>query len=305
MLFAWGVVPPTASANSLVSSDQLEFAFQGISIGDSATDVTSTLGEPQRTTVSRYGFEWRTYHNNYNDFVMVGIDDQDKVVGLYSNSTNWTSKSGIHVGSSQTEVREAFGTPLTYIFKSGTNYKIDDCTKCDVYQLENSYATVFYDQYQDYQVTSTLLIDYDVEQAFRWYDALNVPNLEESLRVQNFDLVNAVRVREGLTPYIWDDKIAGTAQDHSEDMATNNFYSHVNKNGEGVADRVKQDGISFKVVGENIAMLPRSAIYVHEGWMNSSGHRSNILGSYQYIGVGVAANRGGNLYWTQDFYTSP
>lgn len=68
-------------------------------------------------------------------------------------------------------------------------------------------------------------------------------------------------------------------------------------------DRMEKAGIFYRAAGENIAVGYRNAVSAHEGWMNSPGHRENILGDYEYIGVGIVFGGEYQVYYTQDFYT--
>ena len=129
-----------------------------------------------------------------------------------------------------------------------------------------------------------------------------------------FDLVNAERETAGVNPLSWSDALAELAKAHSNDMCDRGFFSHVNPEGEGPSDRGRAGHAGsytftpcvpdpFYGVAENIAMGYSGASQVMEGWMNSPGHRANILnGSYTHIGVGQCDNCG--KHWTQCFGTS-
>ncbi|MFM1655740.1 CAP domain-containing protein [Brevibacillus sp. B_LB10_24] len=67
-------------------------------------------------------------------------------------------------------------------------------------------------------------------------------------------------------------------------------------------DRMKKDGIIYKQASENIAAGQTSAIFAHESWMNSAGHRKNILGDYSRLGVGMSFGGTYSTYYTQNFY---
>ena len=110
-------------------------------------------------------------------------------------------------------------------------------------------------------------------------------------------LVNAERTKNGLNALQLDGALSKVAEAHSKDMATRNFFSHTNPDGLSPFDRIKNAGISYKTAGENIAMGQKSAEQVVEAWMNSEGHRKNILNaSFTKMGLGHVNN-----YWTQLF----
>ncbi len=115
-------------------------------------------------------------------------------------------------------------------------------------------------------------------------------------------LVNVERAKNGLAALSIDASITKTATLKSQDMAKNNYFSHTSPTYGSPFDLMKQYGVSYRTAGENIAMGQTSPAQVMNGWMNSPGHRANILkSSYTKIGVGVAQNANGTYYWTQHF----
>lgn len=114
-------------------------------------------------------------------------------------------------------------------------------------------------------------------------------------------LVNEERAKEGLAPLTLDSKLSDVARAHSKDMAKNTFFDHTNLRGESPFDRMHNAGITYRTAGENIAAGQVSAEEVMISWMNSPGHRANILNpDYKYIGVGYYKGNG-RPYWTQCF----
>jgi uncharacterized protein YkwD len=96
-------------------------------------------------------------------------------------------------------------------------------------------------------------------------------------------------------------KLTNAAQAHSVDQAQHNTMSHDGSNGSTPWDRSKAAGYNF-AIGENVAMGYRDAAAVMDGWMNSPGHRANILNcDAKAIGVGLAKASDGSPYWTQMF----
>lgn len=138
---------------------------------------------------------------------------------------------------------------------------------------------------------------------------------------------NQERGRNGLSALTWDSALATVARDHSKDMARNDFFSHENPAGEDPTARAEMHGYptrksigggSYMIgIGENIGKMPTGNVVGHgyvsndaksvaqalvEDWMNSPGHRQNILNSgYDRLGVGVAYD-GTYYYSTQDFF---
>lgn len=117
------------------------------------------------------------------------------------------------------------------------------------------------------------------------------------------ELVNVERAKHSLSALSWSDELAKVARAHSQDMLSRNFFSHTNPDGKSPFDRIKASGISYRSAGENIAAGQRTPEEVVEAWMNSDGHRANILNSsYTKLGVGYVSGNGAyGTYWTQNF----
>ncbi|EJW19835.1 CAP domain-containing protein [Paenibacillus alvei] len=274
---------------------------QGVSMGMSEKQLIERLGQPARKDLSEYGFQWYIYNQDYKQYVQVGVRNHE-VVALYTNAKG--SYGGIGFGATKQEVAAAFGTSLSSIKKGNTIYHYrDNGGKYSLHKVGNAYATVFYDLNQRGTVTAVQFISEEVELSFKGYFGTPSEQLRTSFEQQVFDLANAVRVRNGEKPLQWNDKIAGTARKHSGDMGRRNFFDHNNPDGKSPFDRIKADGIVYKSAGENIAAGQTSAIFVHENWMNSKGHRANILGGFSSIGVGVYFGGPSKVYYTQNFFT--
>lgn len=127
---------------------------------------------------------------------------------------------------------------------------------------------------------------------------------------QVVELTNIERAKEGLKPLTLNSQLVDAAQDHSSDMAQDDFFSHTGADGSDVGSRVQDSGYQYSAAGENIAAGQTTAEEVVEGWMNSPGHRANILNpNFTEIGIGYEylENDTGsvnyNHYWTQVFGT--
>jgi uncharacterized YkwD family protein len=113
------------------------------------------------------------------------------------------------------------------------------------------------------------------------------------------DLTNQERAKNGLPALKVDLTLSKMAHEKSRDMSANNYFSHTSPSYGSPFDMMKKYGITYRSAGENIAMGQRTPEEVVKGWMNSEGHRKNILSSnFNYIGVGYVSQ--GN-YWTQEF----
>ena len=131
---------------------------------------------------------------------------------------------------------------------------------------------------------------------------LNIPQLDKSVssyEAEVIRLVNNIRQQNGLQPLAANWELSRVARYKSRDMVDRRYFSHTSPTYGTPFQMIRNFGISFKTAGENIAYGYATPQAVVDGWMNSSGHRANILNaSYKQIGVGYVAQ--GN-YWTQMF----
>ena len=131
---------------------------------------------------------------------------------------------------------------------------------------------------------------------------LTIPQVEEAVLAYENEvirLVNAERSKNGLSPLTANWELSRVARYKSQDMADNGYFSPTSPTYGTPFQMMKSFGLSFRTAGENIAYGQRTPQAVVNAWMNSSGHRANILSSsYTQIGVGYVAS--GN-YWTQMF----
>ncbi|WP_251091943.1 CAP domain-containing protein [Streptomyces sp. Caat 7-52] len=115
-------------------------------------------------------------------------------------------------------------------------------------------------------------------------------------------LTNTERGRAGLPPLAADPLLTAAAQAHSADMVARDFYAHTAPDGSEPWDRAAAAGARRRTIGENIACGQRSAAEVVTDWMNSPGHRANILKrDFTHLGVGFAGGGRAGTYWTQMF----
>lgn len=130
------------------------------------------------------------------------------------------------------------------------------------------------------------------------------PNLTENNKLEKevVTLVNQERAKQGLAPLKDNSQLSNVARTKSEDMVAKNYFSHTSPTYGSPFDMMKKFGITYTSAGENIAMGQQTAASVMSSWMNSSGHKANILSkNFTEIGVGVAKDKSGSIYWTQQF----
>jgi uncharacterized protein YkwD len=133
--------------------------------------------------------------------------------------------------------------------------------------------------------------------------------LQQSLRAEEqevVELTNQIRRENGCEPFRVSPQLGKAARDHSEDMATRNYFDHTSPDGLDLWTRMRSAGYRFTLAAENIAAGQPSPDEVVQDWMESPGHRENILNcALTEIGVGYASNTSSRygVYWTENFGT--
>ena len=126
-----------------------------------------------------------------------------------------------------------------------------------------------------------------------------------SYEEQVVQLVNQERAKVGLKPLKSNWEVARVARYKSQDMIDKNYFSHTSPTYGSPFDMMKNFGITYSTAGENIAAGQATPKEVVNAWMNSEGHRKNILSS-QFTEIGVGYAKGGSYghYWTQMFISN-
>jgi len=118
-----------------------------------------------------------------------------------------------------------------------------------------------------------------------------------------FELVNNEREKEGLKPLVWDDAFAATAKTRVAELK--DLWDHTRPDGRKWDTAINEAGIKWKYIGENLAMGQTSPAAVVKAWMDSPGHRANIMSEkYDFDCIGITCYKyDGIYYWTQHFGT--
>lgn len=134
---------------------------------------------------------------------------------------------------------------------------------------------------------------------------IKVPRKSEAdTSVQNeiLTLVNAERSKQGLKPMKLNWELSRVAKVKAEDMAHEKYFSHTSPTYGTPFEMMKHFGITYRTAGENIAAGQKTPREVMQAWMNSKGHRANILNAnYTELGVGQGSGGPYNIYWVQMF----
>ena len=131
---------------------------------------------------------------------------------------------------------------------------------------------------------------------------ITIPSLDSDVLAYEAEvvrLVNAERAKKGLSPLTHDWELSRVARYKSQDMRDRGYFSHTSPTYGSPFQMMRSFGINYRSAAENIARGYKTPAAVVEGWMNSSGHRANILNSsFTHIGIGYVAE---GKYWTQMF----
>lgn len=274
------------SVPSLLSASHETVAkgLRDITIGAAESELVKLLGQPDRKDASKYSYTWYVYNKNPNSFAMYGISSEKKVVALYSNARNvWGADQPVKVGSSFT----ALGKHVANAAKLNVYDYVP-------YEANGIIINYYLDNFAEQSVDSILMYAKDKIGAAN----SNTAAVDSGYDRQIFDFTNVLRHKNALRSQLkWSDKAAKSAYGHSKDMYTNNYMDHTNLRGQTPQDRMAAAGLTNFGGGENIAFGYEDSFEVYLGWLNSKGHRDNMLyEQYQLLGVGSYRN-----YYTQNF----
>ncbi|MGN1308090.1 MAG: CAP domain-containing protein, partial [Faecousia sp.] len=240
-------------------------------IGMSLTLLLEYAGEPEEILSTTSGYTWYVYGTEgYTDFVMAGVYE-NKVVAICASGADFSYRGCTAYGS----VAEA---------EEGDTYHI----------------TILKDKNDNSAIYGILLTD----NQFRVQYAATEAALAGESRV-TFHLANAFRVLHEVSILEWCDNAATAARLHCEDMATNDYCAHTSLDGRQFYTRLKENGVLYRYCSENLCAGYYSGIGAHNAWVNSSGHRSNMLSTdINRCGVGFAygADSYYRYYAVTDYY---
>ena len=274
-----------------------------IKLGMKKSSIEKIHGNAKRVSLNEYNLVWHTYHDNYQNFMMVSYDKNNAVNAMFTNQPA-ESFLGLDMNSTRDEVLSSLGEPVKKLKKGNVIYILPDAGEYDLFLIDESYVTFFYDLHENSTITAIQIVAKSVEKNQQTTFGKPSEELTTGFEMQLFDLTNAARAIRDLPILSYDEAVSDTARKHSEDMAIHNYFSHENLKGKSPFKRLEEDGLTFSYAGENLAYGQTSSIFAHEGLMNSIGHRKNILSAdFRNLGVGTAFNEQSTPYYTENFYT--
>lgn len=281
-------------------------------IGKDIAFLHENLGAPNRVDPSMYGYDWWIYNDDLSQYIQVGVANK-RIVTIYAigKEVDITPfKIGQPVSDIYTTIPIEPNISLDY---DGNSYRFelteDDMNSRPLVPIGDFYAQVHIDKF-DGTVSSVRFLDPETLVKLQPYEMVYLGELledesefkdETEISIgstkQIFDITNVMRIRHGLEPVEWDDKVSEVALAHSIDMFESNDFSHTSRKFGELADRLEVGEVFYQIAGENIAANYADAPAVMEGWLNSKGHRDTLLnGQFSHLGVGVYQR-----HYTQNF----
>ncbi|MDD2421896.1 MAG: CAP-associated domain-containing protein [Heliobacteriaceae bacterium] len=298
----------------------------GVYLGDTGEMVTALAGMPKRIEPGDFGLEWWVYNQRPDCLLMVALRGE-RVQAVFSTNPA-VSAGGVTIGQPFPAHYRIVGSNRVTAHLNGVEYGFQlgnrDRRERPLIITGNEAVIFYLDAYQGGRVAGILLLNLEmlVQGGYYQYQvnspgvrscespvsAVAVdPQITRAMTRQMLDLVNASRRQNSLPLLTPDAMAAELARKHCQDMATNGFFSHRSPTTGSFADRVYRSGISFVLAAENLAMGQVNPIDAHFNWLNSPGHRRNILDSELKAGgaaVVYGSNRGQSVrYFGQVFLT--
>lgn len=286
-------------------------------IGQDVAVVDNTYGEPDRIDETPFGYEWFIYFSD-GPLVMIGVKEEE-IVTVYTNSEDVTL-DGITVGEDYDTIDSLYSfeksqTVVNSGLKSVTfELREPELLARPLVKIEDGiWAQLYFDTFKE-ELSSVRYIDEESLIKHRPYSMTSMGELPETVdweeesqdsqkkwesgqQKQILDLTNGIRVKHELSTLEGHDQTSEVAYLHSKDMHDEEYFSHTSPTHGGLGDRLEGEQIYFQLAAENIAAHYVDGIEAVEGWLNSEGHRVNLLNDeFTHLGVGVYRD-----YYTQNF----
>ncbi|MBM7837527.1 uncharacterized protein YkwD [Alkalihalobacillus xiaoxiensis] len=276
-------------------------------------EIRATLGEPDRKDPSAFGYESWIYNQFEDGYVQVAIQ-QGEVVSIVASGTPISGFLGNERASySELSSLFTFEDNVPVETSAGTfTFRLTDQDQSmrPLTQVGDYWLQLYMDVHTD-ELSTIRLMNADVLLMQKPYSLSytgNIPErpvlsedaqkkVEQANEQQIFEHTNHIRKHHELNPFEWSEEVSNVAYLHSLDMHDQQFFDHISPGRGNLADRFNEGAVEFKVAGENIALKYVDGVAAVEGWLNSEGHRVNLLHQeYHYLGVGVY-----DEYYTQNF----
>ncbi|MFD1204034.1 MULTISPECIES: CAP-associated domain-containing protein [Sporosarcina] len=271
-------------------------------VGKKSESVIADLGEPDRIEPSAYGYDWWQYSSN--GYLLIGV--QDGIINQVYSSSEHSDMSPFKIGQNVEEIfrfsiiESEVNVPIgenSYSFSLNS----EDMMNRILIKYEDLYAQIYVDG-KDQIIEGIRFLDAEtlvVHQPYAMeYTGEMIPiqqpsstlqmEVDRSMERQIVELTNEYREHHEISKLQTDYWLTSVAQNHSKDMALENYFSHESPSAGNLSERLKEAKIEHKKAGENIASEYVDAIEAVHGWLNSPAHRDVLLEeSFTHIGTGA------------------
>lgn len=233
-----------------------------VRLGDSQTYVNSQFGTPNDVFESESSFTWNVFHNNFADTILIGIEN-GVVKAIATNSYVFSYDRFIKSGDSE----EAVNQHLANTESVGVRF-IYDRNKLDgIYLLD---STVSYHS-----------------------------KSSDAYKKEMFYFMNTYRIKNGLSPFNYNEELEDIAYNHSRNMATEGYFNEKSPSGDTITGQLLKAGIKFDKADISILRDVYDGFYAHEKFLNTPGAYDNIIDEYTDVGIGVYVDKNNKLFITQ------
>ncbi|WP_198507841.1 CAP domain-containing protein [Bacillus sp. FJAT-45037] len=285
-----------------------------LTIGANKALIKENYGEPSRIDPSPYGYEWWVYEKG-SYYILIGIDE-GVVVTTFTTSADLT-KEDTYFGQTYQAMNEIFDIKPQVevkVERGQYNYELTagDLAMRPLVKIDEAWAQLYFDVHTN-QLSSIRFLDDETLMKQRPYSLSyrgSLPEVEslsdsewemveKGQAKQIFTFTNVLRERHGLESLVWNEPVSSVAYLHSLDMEQESYFSHTSPTYGELSDRLDRRDVKYRLAGENIAAKYVDGLASVEGWLNSEGHRVNVLHEeFTELGVGVYRD-----YYTQNFMT--
>lgn len=285
-------------------------------IGEKTDFVIGKYGQPMRIDLTPYDYEWWIYPDAFQKgYLQIGVENNE-VVTVYVIGEDLPT-APFHIDASYNEIQNIakFKNEVPVSIQNNS-YKFtlteEEIKTRPLIFAGNIFIQLYFDQYTS-KLSSIRYLNGETLIKHRPYSVVYRGKLiepqtlsssewrevETGSAMQIFEITNVIRKKHNLNGFLWDDETAKVAYLHSEDMKKNDYFSHTSPSQGELKDRLEKQGVVYQLAGENIAAKYVDSIEAVTGWLNSEGHRVNLLHEdFTHLGVGVYER-----YYTQNFMT--
>lgn len=283
-------------------------------IGMSETELLEYFGSPSRKDPSAYGYEWWIYNEDWSTYIQIGVKD-NKVVTFYTNAPTWTwndLRAGVAAHDWQDKV--TLKEEISFHYELGLftfTLSEKDLQERPIVVDGNVALQLYIDIHDNNKISAIRLMDLETLLLHRPYALKYMGRLPEYPIIsegrqemiaqgnekQILDIINVTRRLHALSSLEYHEGASVVARGHSLDMLTDEYFDHYSPTYGDLGARLNRGNVRYRGAGENIAFNYIDGPDAHEGWMNSIGHRENVLRSdFSHLGIGVVEK-----YYTQNF----